>query len=290
MGDADDIQQVPFTDNAPDPVPSTDPAGATESSQEPGNTREENRAARGAERERERKEMERKLRELEERDRERAIELSRLKGQLEARQPTATGADPYEARLNEIYERQSEAYQAAQAEIAAKTYTPERAKHYETLARKFESEKMRVHSEAAVAATAPQLRHETAREGWRQKYPDVYNNAQAYQYAEATFRRKQALLRPGEQPTAKMVDEAMEETRAALRLGGRSAPSRAERDRFSGIPSSGSGGGDGLPSGIVMTPDLRKMATALHPNLPEKEAVEKWVNSAGKELRKQKVL
>lgn len=219
-------------------------------------------------------------------------ELERLKGYVSAqpaqRPSNDTGKDPYEARLDAVYEKQSQAYNAAQAEIKAGSFTPERQQYYERIAREVESEKTRIHTERVVDARSQSSRAEQAQEVWRQKYPEVYSNQRAYQYAEGTWRRKLAALNPGEAPTAAMVDEIMSETMTQFKLGPKPAPTASDRARMSGIPSAGSGGGK--PAGVVLSNEMRRMAIAAHPDVSEADAIKKWVNTTGKRLREKKVI
>ncbi len=217
-------------------------------------------------------------------------ELERLKGYVAAqpqRQQNDNGKDPYEQRLDQVYEKQSEAYNAAQAEIKAGSFTPERQKYYERVAREIESAKTNIHTERLIEQRTAASRTEQAQQVWVQKYPEVYNNPRAFQYAQASWQRKLAL---GEQPSNDTVDEIMNETMTTFRLGKKAAPSASERSRMSGIPSAGSGGGGGK-GGIVMTdPKLRRMAIAAYSHLPEEEAIKAWVNKTGKRLREKKIL
>ena len=234
-----------------------------------------------------------KLKELEERDARRDRELAELRGALTATQQLArqndnAGKDPFQQRLDAVYEKQDAAYNAAQAEIKAGTLTPERQKHWERVARELESEKMSVHTERAVAASSVNRRAEQQRAVWEQKYPEVYDpaNKRAYDYAEAMFNARKAL---GEQPSNALVDEVMAETMTRFKLGARPAATASERSRMSGVPSAGSGGGS-KPAGIVPTPLVRSLATAAYSDLPEDEAIRKWTSKTGKRLRDKKVL
>lgn len=218
-------------------------------------------------------------------------ELQQLKGFVAAqptqRAPATPEKDPYEAELDKIYERQNEAYLAAQAEIKAGNFDAKRQQHYEAIARSIESEKTRIHTERVVERRAQSMRAEQAQQVWVQKYPDVYNDPKAYQFAEATFRRRQAV---GERITNETVDEIMNEAMTTFKLGPKRAPSASEKSRMSGMPSSGSGGGGARDTGVTMTPELRRMAVAAYSDLPEPEAIKKWVNSTGKRLREKKVI
>lgn len=233
-----------------------------------------------------------KVRELEERDQKRERELAELRGMVAANQNTRRepegGKDEYQRRLDAVYERQGNAYASAQAEIKAGTFDEKRSRYYEQIAREIEEEKSSIHAERVLARREPVQRQEQAQQVWVQKYPDVYRDPRAFQYAQATYHRRRAL---GEPDTAELVEEVMGETMAQFRLGPKKAPSQSDRSRMSGLPSSGAGGGGGGGgSGIPMTKELRKMATALYSDLPEEQALKKWVDGPGKELRKQKVL
>jgi hypothetical protein len=217
-------------------------------------------------------------------------ELATLKGYVAAQPQRAAnddGKDPYERRLDAIYEKQSEAYNAAQAEIAAGSFTPERQKHYEKVAREIESDKTRVHTERTMEANRHQSRTEQAQQVWVQKYPEVYRDPNAFRYAQATWNQRLAL---GESQTNELADEVLNQTMAQFKLGKRAAPTASDRARMSGMPSAGGGGGGGRAAGIAMDPVLRRMAIAAHSDLPEDEAVKKWTNTTGKKLRAKKVL
>jgi hypothetical protein len=218
-------------------------------------------------------------------------ELATLRGYVAAqpqqRPANDDGKDPYERRLDAIYEKQSEAYKAAQAEVAAGTFNADRQKHYEKIAREVESEKTRVHTERTIDATRHQSRAEQAQQVWVQKYPEVYRDPNAFRYAQATWNQRIAL---GEAQTNELADDVLNQTMTQFKLGKRPAPSASDRARMSGLPSAGGSGGGTRPAGIAMDPVLRRMAIAAHSDLPEEEAVKKWTNTTGKKLRAKKVL
>jgi hypothetical protein len=218
-------------------------------------------------------------------------ELATLRGYVAAqpqqRAANDDGKDPYEKRLDAVYDRQSEAYTSAQAEIAAGTFTTERQKHYERVARDIESEKTRIHTERTVESTRHQSRTEQAQQVWVQKYPEVYRDPNAFRYAQATWNQRIAL---GEAQTNELADEVLNQTMTQFRLGKKAAPSASDRARMSGLPSAGGGGAGPRPAGIAMDPTLRRMAIAAHSDLPEDEAIKKWTNTTGKKLRAKKVL
>lgn len=241
-----------------------------------------------------------RVKELEERENKTAREVAELRGMLAAQQQLQSriandnGKDPYEQRLDEVYARQARAYSAAQAEIAAGKLTPERQAYYEKEAREIETLKTRIHTERAVSQSIAQEREqrrtEQAQQVWVQKYPEVYNNPQAFEYAQAKFNLRTRGLR--ETPTNALVDEVMQEAIHQFKLGGKPAPSASDRARLSGIPSSGGGGGGKAPTGIDFSrnPELRRMALAAYSDLPEAEALKKWTSTVGVKLREKKLL
>lgn len=212
---------------------------------------------------------------------------ARLEGYVSAqRQPAQQQGDPYQARLNTIRARQAEGHRALQAEVKAGTYTAERDAYYTALAAEIEDDKATVIAERTMARMEPAARQQQAQQVWAHKYPEVYNNPKALRYAQATFARRDAA---GDRIETEQIDEIMQETMTALRLGGKGKPTATEKARLSGQSSGGSSGGGAGP-GIAMTRDLRRMATALYSDLSEDDAVKKWAQTVGKTLRKDKVL
>lgn len=222
------------------------------------------------------------------------LQMAELRGQLSATraQPPSNdnAKDPYQERLAAVYARQKEAHRAATAEIKSEQWNEAREAYYERIAQDIETEKATIIAERTLASRSHANRAEQAQQVWVQKYPEVYGNDRAYRFAEASFRRKQALLEPGQTPTAEMVDEVMNEAMTQFRLGSKKAPTANERQRLSGVPSSGSGGGTAPSGGVQMTPLLRNMATAAYSDLPEAEAIKKWAQNEGKRLREKKIL
>lgn len=233
-----------------------------------------------------------RVRELEERDQKREREMAELRGMvaatnLRANQPAppADGKDEFERELDDIYKRQSDAYTAAQAEVKAGTFNVARQRHYEGIAREIETSKADVHMRRTLARTEPVRQQNAAQQHWVNKYPDVYQNQRAFAYAQGRAQQRAAM---GEQITANVVDEIMNETMTTFKIGAKPAPTQSERSKFSGSSATSSGGGGS--SGITLTPELRKMALAAYDDLPEAEAIKKWTNKTGKRLRDRKVL
>lgn len=219
--------------------------------------------------------------------------LARLEGQVSAQSQRAPrsapdGKDDFTRELDSIYEQQQNAYKAAQAEVKAGTFDDKRQRYYEDIARDIESRKTEVHTRRVLAQTEGSRQQNQAQQVWVQKYPDVYKNQNAFQYAQG---RAQMRLSMGEQITPQIVDEIMTETMTTFKMGPRPAPTQNERSRLSGMPASGGGGGgSGGGGGIAMTPELRRMAIAAYDHLPEAEAIKAWTNKTGKRLREKKTI
>jgi len=216
--------------------------------------------------------------------------LARLEGAVVAtqqrRQEPADGKDEFERELDEIYALQQNAYQAAQAEVKAGTFDDKRQRYYEGVARDIEARKTTVHTRKVLAQTEGQRQQNQAQQVWVQKYPDVYRNQNAFQYAQA---RAQMRLSQGEAITPQVVDEIMTETMTTFKIGAKPAPTQSERSKLSGIAASGSGGGRSS-GGVTLTKELRQMAIAAYDHLPEDEAIKAWTNKTGKRLREKKVV
>lgn len=216
--------------------------------------------------------------------------LARLEGvvsaQSQPRAQPADGKDDFTRELDSIYELQQNAYKAAQAEVKAGTFNEERQRYYEGIARNIESRKTEVHTRRVLAQTEPVRQQSQAQQQWVQKYPEIYQNQRAFQYAQGRYQQRAAM---GEQITNATVDEIMSETMTAFKMGPKPAPSQNERARLSGMPASGGGGGRS-DVGITLTPELRRMAVAAYDHLPEEEAIKAWTKKTGKRLREKKVV
>ena len=216
--------------------------------------------------------------------------LARLEGAVSAQRqaPANDTKDPYEAELDQIYADQQAAYATAQAELAAGKLTPERNKHWERVARDIDTRRSRVNARREIAMTEPIRQQSQAQQAWVQKYPEVYGNERAYQFAQGRYQTRRAL---GEAITNDVVDEIMQEARAQFKLGGKPAPTVSERARHSGIASSGNSGGGGKEP-ITLSREIRKIAIAAHGGrgISEEEAIKRWTEKTGKRMRAAKQL
>lgn len=217
-------------------------------------------------------------------------QLARLEGYVAAnaqQQRQGPEVDYFKVRLDAIEERRKEAWASAQAELKAGTMTEDRQRYYEGVSRDIEEKKAEVFAERVLARREPAQQQNNARQQWVNQYPEVYRNDNAFKYAQARAQMRQA---EGETLTEDVTHEILQEARNKFKLGPKKAPTASEKDRFSGMAASGNGGGSSADSGIVMKPEFKRMATALYSDLPEKEAIKKWVNGPGKKLRAQKVI
>lgn len=296
QGDPDrENQAVPFSDDDKEPDKPEDiladaPATATPEERIDRKKKQEERVKRLLDQGKQSKEEAKALREEQAQLKH---ELAELRARVSQPAPPAqapSGKDPWEEALDKVYEKQNDAYMAAQAEIKAGTWTPERAKHYEKIAREVETDKTRIQIDRGIASRAQQQRAEAAQQIWVNKYPEVYSNPRAYNFAAATFERKKALLEPGQSVTADMIDDVMNEAMTQFKLGPKRAPTASEKSKLSGLPASGGGGGSSRSDGIQMTPELKRMAVAAYGELSEADAIKKWVNTTGKRLREKKLI
>lgn len=296
QGDPDrENQAVPFSDDdkevdKPEDILADAPPTATPEERIDRKKKQEERVKRLLDAGKQSKEEAKALREEQQQLKQELAELRARVNQPPPPPQAASGKDPWEEALDKVYEKQNDAYMAAQAEIKAGTWNADRSKHYEKIAREVETEKTRIILDRGMAARSQQQRAESAQQIWVNKYPEVYNNPRAYQFAEATFNRKKSLLEPGQTVTADMIDEVMNEAMQQFRLGPKRAPTASEKSKLSGIAASGGGGGSSRSDGIQMTPELKRMAVAAYSELPEAEAIKKWVNGTGKRLREKKLL
>ncbi len=217
-------------------------------------------------------------------------QLSRLEGFVAAnqaaqqRQPTG---DPYKARLDAIETRRKDAWKAAQAEIKAGSMDESRTAYYESGSREIDEEKAQVMVERELARREPVQQQNNARQRWVNQYPEVYANQDAFRWATARSQMRQA---EGEVLTEEVAHEILNEAKIRFKLGAKKPPSASERDKFSGVSSAGGSANDNGATGIRMTPEFKRMATALYSDIPEAEAIKKWVNGPGKKLREKKAI
>jgi len=194
--------------------------------------------------------------------------------------------------------QQGNPYEHIDAEIR-KTFQEEKAlnaKWVATSAKASAAEIQRMEDEAAELVVrrqglivdrkeverAPRRAEEARIHDQRSRFPDVFADTRAFQYAQGTY--NQALAR-GEADSRELQDAAFLEARQVI-LGKRPAPDQATRQRASGVSS-------GVrPTAVVDRPkismpkgsDYDRIARAAFPKLDPAEARQRWANTVGKKL------
>lgn len=126
--------------------------------------------------------------------------------------------------------------------------------------------------------TAPKRDAEARQNALRSRFPDVYGNPKAHQYAAALWNMETAR---GEPEDDALHERVMARTREEF-LGKRPAPSAASKNRASGMsagarPASGAKVEVKMPRGQ----EIDRMARAAYPNLEPAQARQKWANRNG---------
>lgn len=198
-------------------------------------------------------------------------------------QPRRQEADPIDAELEDVYERQQAIIMRAQSGHL----DAEEIKKLEGAARKLDQRKhelsaakvMRAHERANPRQ--PQVDPQVA--AMQMNYPDVYASRQAITWAQGYAIQKAA--REGRDVDIEMVKESFEQARRQFATRP-SAPSDAAKAKYAGAGrGAGSAGGGGGGERIVKmgTPE-KKMAQALYPDLKSEDAWKKWAKGPGKRL------
>lgn len=120
-------------------------------------------------------------------------------------------------------------------------------------------------------------------EGLRADFQDVYKDARGQRKARAIY---ESMVADGEQESPALIKKSLERARAWVRSGYKDAPqvSAQTKARMAGERSGGHSHEQG--NRVSVTPEVTKWAKALHPNLPERDAVGKFVAQQGEALKK----
>lgn len=123
----------------------------------------------------------------------------------------------------------------------------------------------------------------TARENIIAEFPWIRSDPEARAMVDVKFEALKAAGRPG---TFDTIREAAALIAKRLGIGGRQAPTQANRQRLQGVPSGeGSGGGDGNVQ-IPMGAPEKKLAHLSFPGLEAKEAEKAWAKSMAEAKRR----
>lgn len=196
--------------------------------------------------------------------------------------PVSPTADLEAARDKVQREQQALFKEFAQVEAQYKGQIPTDVhQKYLKQAEELESRKFDVEFEIRERKRAPQRAQETLSQQMLREFPDVYanRNAQLYLMGQMNIR-----IARGEKDSKELHDECAREARQVI-LGVRPPPTSGQRARATGMSRGGgapTGNGGTTPKTMTITPDMKKMAKALYPGLPEKQAIQRWANRAGK--------
>ena len=248
-------------------------------------TRQEKRRNRYRELEERRRDAERRAEEAE--HRARLAELQHARPQ-QSQEPQE---DPHEQELNAAYEEQSQLNQeweeVLNAVPAGQAVPTGVAAAYRKRAIELQKRINDAHAERVVARRQPQggTQNDFVRQRLEVDYPDIMSNGRAQTYLRA--RAAQILVERGqEQLTWQVVQEAAEQTMRGFlkKTPQRGAPSANDRQRYTGIGRGAGSGGSGGGRSITMDRHQQKMAEGMYPDLPAKQAHQKWANTVGKKL------
>ena len=136
--------------------------------------------------------------------------------------------------------------------------------------------------------TPQQVQQISNQQRLRQDHGDVVSNPAAFAYFQGAYNelRGPKYRQPESWET---IDKAMAKARQLAGLppkGGRPAPTRGERSKFTGSSARGGGGGGQGRTTLVMTKELRELADAAYPHIPEKKRYQHYANVHGEKLAK----
>lgn len=113
------------------------------------------------------------------------------------------------------------------------------------------------------------------------RYPELETNVELRSLADGRFN---ALVTKGRQPSRQLMEEAITYAAAKLGIGGQSAPTDAQRQRYAGIPGGEGAGGGNERRTIKMGRHEEAMAKAAYPQLEAKDAFRQWAKDVAARL------
>jgi hypothetical protein len=148
-----------------------------------------------------------------------------------------------------------------------------------------EEQKQRTVVQRTLRESGFQPAHQTQAQTMMAEHTDVQSHSQAYAFADGAYRQ---LLAEGHQPGQDTLRIAMNKSRERFGLHKRpgSAPTAADRSRFSGTRSSSVAGDDG--GAPAMTPELKKLAHARYStrrDLTPQQKEKLWMREHGSEFK-----
>jgi hypothetical protein len=195
-------------------------------------------------------------------------------------------ADPIQNELDGIYKRQTQLQEAFAARTQANNLSAEEHKEMLVQARELDEKKQELIATRAIqrAGVAQQNPNTSMQQMLQARYFDLAQNPAAYRWSLG--RLQQRLAEGANNRDLSVMDEIADEAREKFRIGRRrngTPPSDATRARHTGVPT-GMTTQPERPRGIKMDKHMKRMAIALYPGIPEKEAYKKWANGPGKKM------
>ena len=212
-------------------------------------------------------------------------ELAEMRGQLTARQQQAQTQDRTQERQTRIADlrRQAKSQLGLSAQLATAGRTAEADKAWDEYQRlndeaddvrdEMRDEKRWESRRNELQQNAPNPQAAQALVGHETAFPWLTTNQEAINMADT---RLTYLINAGRPFNRQTVIESLAWTAKAMGLGGHSAPSDQQRQRYNGVPGGeGPGNGEG-PKTIKMGRHEEAMARAAYPHLEARDAYRQW--------------
>lgn len=220
-------------------------------------------------------------------------EMAEMRGQINAvasrpvvappAAPQGPQEDPYQPKLDALFERKQGVYQTFAAEKQAGSLTAERQAELATKIRKLEDEEFDVKLERSGRGQAPAVNETVVAERAAivAKFPDIMASPKTQAYARATYDQ---LIAGGRQGGWATMEEAAEQTRRHFKMK-TAEPTQSQRNAHTGIPRGGSQAQKGSTRRVAMTAERKALADAAYSHiLDDKERWATWAKNVGAEL------
>lgn len=196
------------------------------------------------------------------------------------------GPDELTQRENALHETQRALGIEFEVLRASKQLTTAKAEEYDKKARELNQELSNIAAQRAVRGVLPELVRAQEERHYQTLYADVHSNPNALRYAKARF---EMLAARGEPQSPQLVERAMNDARVTFGLGGqRSAPTDAERSKYTGASASAST--RGTSPRVKLGKAEQSMAMAMYGDKvggDEKKAYAMWAKGPGAKALKE---
>lgn len=223
---------------------------------------------------------ERKAQELEEKLERRLAEFNQQRAAPPPPPPELTLQSVYKEQ-DELHAEYTEAYQRYQGNLPAHIQ-----QQFTSRARDIDQKKLRAaFAEEMGRRPAGPSPEDIRMEVLKAKNVDVLGNQRTAKWAHGEYLK---LLSQGAPDNESTLEKACENARYEFKLGGRGAPTRENKARYTGQSASRGGSATEKSSGSVsikMTKEYKKMADAFAPYITdERKRYQHWVNKVGRHL------